>query len=325
MSKPESFHALHRANPRRKPGFQHSVRATADLVSVQIAIADEPLTPTGTLVSHTHLRRRRIHVSLATAGLAAAAIAAVFVVVGSLGGGTSVENARAAVRKAASVTAASAERSGTAVVRIAHDGRPWAGKTVRWNGQDVSIVDDSGPFRSSGRELRVVGGRLYGPDPRGGWIDLGSPESIDPGSGTTPAEHLAAVREDIGGVTLRRITHAMAELTTKRIPDGSVVYRGTVPAVLIARESGFKEGQRIRVFPFGYVAHDEAANPAALLDTSVTVTDGIVRELAVTWGTSASAWTYTVAYSNLGTTPAPVAPKNARPFPDRTPPQPPGP
>jgi hypothetical protein len=40
--------------------------------------------------------------------------------------------------------------------------------------------------------------------------------------------------------------------------------------------------------------------------------DGVVRELAVTWGTGASAWTYTVAYSGLGTTPAPDAPANAR-------------
>jgi hypothetical protein len=39
---------------------------------------------------------------------------------------------------------------------------------------------------------------------------------------------------------------------------------------------------------------------------------GVIREVAVTWGTSASAWTYTVAYSSLGETPAPVAPANAR-------------
>jgi hypothetical protein len=40
--------------------------------------------------------------------------------------------------------------------------------------------------------------------------------------------------------------------------------------------------------------------------------EGIVRQIAMTWGTSASAWTYTVAYSRLGETPAPVAPANAR-------------
>ncbi len=36
--------------------------------------------------------------------------------------------------------------------------------------------------------------------------------------------------------------------------------------------------------------------------------DGVVREIAVSWGT----WRYTVAYSGLGSTPAPVAPADAR-------------
>ena len=67
------------------------------------------------------------------------------------------------------------------------------------------------------------------------------------------------------------------------------------------------------MLPFGYVANDEAADPAARLEAAVTVgADGIVREIAVKWGTSASAWTYRVTYSKLGATPAPVAPANAR-------------
>ena len=114
------------------------------------------------------------------------------------------------------------------------------------------------------RSSCVVDGTMYGVEPATatGSI-LGSPESIDPGSGTTPDEYLAAVREDVGGVTLRRITGGMTGLSTRRLDDGSTVYSGTVAAGLIARETGFKEGQSIRVLPFGYVAHDEAADPAA--------------------------------------------------------------
>ncbi len=68
------------------------------------------------------------------------------------------------------------------------------------------------------------------------------------------------------------------------------------------------------MFPFGYVAHDEAADPSAPLDTAVTVgVDGAVREIALTWGRGA-AWTYTVTYSSLGTAAALVAPANARPL-----------
>jgi len=153
-------------------------------------------------------------------------------------------------------------------------------------------------------------------------VQIGPVSSIDPGSGTTPIEQLGAIREDVGGATLQRIVAAMSGLTTAEQSDGSAVYSGTVAAGQIARETGFKEGQAIRVFPFGYVAHDAAADAASRLDTAVTVgSDGIIREIAVTWGT----WTYTVTYSNLGSTPPIGAPANAKPLRDvlrNTPPPP---
>jgi hypothetical protein len=241
-----------------------------------------------------------------------------FLTIGSPGSG--LPNAAAAVRKAASTSAASAERSGTAIVRMTHGGKLWTAATIRWHDQDLSVSQDA-PLRpgKAGPKLLVVDGTLYGIDPvGGGWFELGSPQSIDPDSGTTPDEYLAAVREDVGGVTLHRIIDNMTGLTTRRLGDGSTVFSGTVPAGLIARETGQKEGQAIRVLPFGYVAHDEAADPAAPLKTAVTVSAaGIVREIAVSWGSGASAWTYTVAYSRLGATPAPVAPANARSLRDR--------
>jgi hypothetical protein len=263
-----------------------------------------------------------VRVSTVGALVAAAAAVAVFLTVGAPGTGPGVANAAAAVRKAATLTAAAAERSGTAVVRIDRNGEAWAGTTVRWNGQDMAKEDMAAAPTVVRRPAKVgsgflvVDGTMYGLDPEdGGWVVLGSPDSIDPGSGTTPDEYLAAVREDVGGATLRRITDGMTGLTTRRLDDGSTVYSGTVAAGLIARESGFKEGQSIRVFPFGYVAHDEAADPAAPLDAALTVgTDGVVREIAVTWGTGASRWVYKVTYRGLGSTPPPTAPAHAKPL-----------
>jgi hypothetical protein len=90
---------------------------------------------------------------------------------------------------------------------------------------------------------------------------------------------------------------AKTGLTTAHQSDGSTIYSGAVAAGQIATETGFKEGQAIRVLPFGYVAHGAAADPSSLLHTAVTVgSDGVIREIAVMWGT----WTYTVAYSDLG-------------------------
>jgi hypothetical protein len=311
MSMSESLEALRRASPRTEAGFNESAAAIAGAVHARLAteVASElrrsPLAPA----------RRFARTSVAGPALAVAAAVAVSVTVALPGGGPGVEDAGAAMRKATTLTAASAERSGTAVVRITRGGELWAGSTVRWNRGDLSVSSDA-PQRAgrTGSELRVVGGTVYGLDPGdGGWVAQGKPENIDPGSGTTPAEYLAAVREDVGGTTLRRISGAMTGLVTRELDDGSTIYSGNVAAGLVARETGFKEGRHLRVLPFGYVAHDEAADPASPLHAAVTVgADGIVREIAVSWGTGTSAWRYAVTYSALGATPAPVAPVNAK-------------
>ncbi len=306
-----SIDALRSSNPRRKPDFERAVHAAAHAVHARLA-------PTASDVSsrlrpHASKRRRYVRASVAGASVAAATALIAFFLVVSPAPGPGVEGAAAAVKKAANVTAASADLSGTAIVRMTHNGDVWAASTIHWHGADIAISQDA-PDRQGrvGSKLLVVDGTVYGIE-AGGWVAQGSPDNIDPDSGTTPDEYLAAVREDVGGVTLRRITNHMAGLTTTELDDGSTIYRGTVEAGLIARESAFKEGQSVRVLPFGYVADDEAADPAAPLDAAVTVAaDGVVREIAVTWGTSGSAWTYTVAYSRLGETPAPVAPANAR-------------
>jgi hypothetical protein len=305
MNTSHSIRALHGANPRARAGFDRAVETAAAEVRAAIAMDDAHAPPPSAFAPRRGLARR-----VAAAGASVVTAGAALLTVGSIGGGTGVESATAAIERAATATAAAAEASGTAQVLMTHNGELWAQETVRWNARDVAITDDS-PVRS-GRKLLVVDGRVYGPDGDGGWLDIGSPANIDPDSGTTPAEHLAAIREDIGGVTLRRFSR-LNGLAAAPLSDGSPVYRGTVAAGLIARETGLKEGQHIRVFPFGYVAHDEAADPSSPLDVAVAVgSEGLVRSIAVSWGTTASAWTYTVTYSDLGTTPAIVAPANAR-------------
>jgi hypothetical protein len=304
----DSFQALRRANPRRHTGFTASVEAAREAVSDRIV--------TASAAEESGRGRSRRFLRPATAGVAVAGVLAAVVAIGDLGGGAGVENAAAAFEHAATVTAATAERSGTAVVRITNGGEEWAGTTIRWNGEDVSIARDH-PSRAGkvGDEMRVVGGILYGLDPNGAWLAMGSPRNIDPNSGTTPAEYLAAVRQDVGGVTLQLFSDGLTTMTAHTRDDGSTVYSGRVPAAVVASETGFKEGQPIRVLPFGYVAHGEAADPAALLDATVTVgPDGAVRELSVAWD---PAWRFTVTYRGLGATPALEAPAGARPLRER--------
>jgi hypothetical protein len=304
MTMSDGLQALRRANPRAMSDLDASVDAVAAAVRSRIEAS-------ATLGRDPAPLRRFGRVSLAGAALVVAAAAAVLSSVGSPGGGGGVESAAAAVQKAAALTASSARESGSAVVRITHDGQAWAGSTISWHDDDLSVRQDT-PGRDGrpGSALLVVGGTLYGVED-GAWVVLGSPRSVDPDSGTTPYEYLAAVREDAGGASLRRIVEGMSGLTRLERADGSVVYRGAVPAGLIARETGFKEGQSIRGLPFGYVVHGEAANPSALLDAAVTVDDDVIREIAVRWD---NGWTYTVTYSGLGATPSPVAPAKAKPL-----------
>ena len=85
-----------------------------------------------------------------------------------------------------------------------------------------------------------------------------------------------------------------------------------VPAGIIAPEAGTKEGVPIRVLPYGYVAHDDAANPDTPVVVRITVgADGTIEELHATWG-GASSWSYRLSFSDLGSTPAPIAPANPR-------------
>jgi hypothetical protein len=300
MSTPESIHALRRANPRNEPGFAETVDTAAGFVRAEIATAGDVAAP-------RRSRRRLLGLSAAAAALVVAAAVIAYSTIGSSG----VQSANAAFEQAAILTAASAERSGTAVVRMTHDGKPWMGNTVRWNGDDIAVKSDM-PDRNGrpGSAMLVVDGVVYGVED-GRWLEMGSPKNIDPDSGTTPGETLAAVREDVGGATLRRITDGMTGLTTRTLADGSTAYSGKVAAGLIARKTGFKDGQVLRVLPFGYVANGEAADATAPLDTTVTVApDSIVRELGVKWGT----WRYTVSYTKLGEAAAVRPPANAIPM-----------
>lgn len=187
MSTSESFSALRRANPRTKPGFSDSVEAAAGAVRAEIGLS-APRVPEG--ATGRPQRRRLVRVSAAGATLAVAAAAAAALTISSLGGSPGVEDAAAAVKKVALVTAASAERSGTARVRIMHGGALWAGKTVRWHGASISISGEPvGPSRRVGDELLVVDGLVYGPDPEveGGWLEMAARPTPTPTAGRLPA------------------------------------------------------------------------------------------------------------------------------------------
>jgi hypothetical protein len=316
MNTSDSMQALRRANPRGSAGFAASVDAAATAVRATISAADAAGDATAPWERDGHPGSRRSRprvraawVSLAAAAAAGVAVAAFLATRAPSGGPSAVATttvpATVTLVKAAEVSGSLADQSGTAVVRLVHNGLPSAASTVRWGGRDLSVS------RSDGEEFRMVGGTFYA-FVEGHWLAFSNPDDLTFGAGTSPGDYLATVRQDAGGTTLHRIVASMTGQTTQHLADGTTVYSGTVPAGAIARTQGYKEGQSIRVLPFGYVAHDEAADPAAPLAVRLTVgADGIIRLISVHWGNTSSAWDYTVAYGGLGHTPAPVAPENA--------------
>src|SRR5262245_56622596 len=160
MSSSPPVDALRKANPRNNARFSEALDASATEVRARIetaVIADRP---------HVRpLRPSRRLLALSAAGALAAAAVGVFLTLGSSDVTPGVEVAAAAIKKAATLTATSADRSGSASVRMTHNGRLWVHKTVRWNGDDVEISDESPRGPSSGLPLLVVNGMMYGHDP----------------------------------------------------------------------------------------------------------------------------------------------------------------
>lgn len=307
---------LRDANPRTDSSFDTAARNLVAGLLDEAASGghDRPPSP------RRRARAPRIIAATATAAGIAAAIAVGISTGGHAGPSRAPAQAPATAQAlvlAAARTAVAADQSGTAEVRISHDGVAWAGATIVWNHGDLAVTKHAPGRGQAGSELRVVNGTVYGQDDHGNWVVEGTPANIDPGSGATPSDYLAAVRADVGGATLQRITGAMQGLTTQGQADGSTVYRGTVAAGLVAQDTGFKEGETLRVLPFGYVAHDKAADPNASLSAAITVgADHVLRSITVWWGVGETAWVYQVTYSGLGATAAPQAPAGARPLRD---------
>ena len=67
------------------------------------------------------------------------------------------------------------------------------------------------------------------------------------------------------------------------------------------------------MLPFGNVAHDDAADPASLIDIGISLRpEGTIGEIHATWG-GESSWSYRLTYSDLGSTAALEKPAKVQP------------
>ena len=213
MTPTHSLDALRRANPCHRPDFAENIgdltRKAATLTSLETSETTESRGP-----SPKPAFRRWPAIGI-PAVATVVALVVTFIAVGSPVGPLAVSPAEA-MQQAVIASASAAESSGTVVLEITQNGDLWVGRTLRWNGTDLSISpNETSPAGKGG--LLVVDGIMYGPNPEvaDGWIEMGSPDSVDPDSGTTPGEYLAAIGEDVGGATMQRITGEMTDVTTQ--------------------------------------------------------------------------------------------------------------
>ncbi|MEZ5126418.1 MAG: hypothetical protein R2826_09245 [Thermoleophilia bacterium] len=313
------IHALRRANPRQSPGFEGRLREAearcAQVIAREEALTDAPdaygaVRPGRSGARWGRWSRSRRFVALAAAAAAVVVAAVTVATVWPHAGGMGVADAYAAVKKAAAVTAASTQQSGTAVVRASQGGVARFAQTARWHDGDLHVTNDTGTQAVS--EWLLVDGHLYFHIPQG-WE---GPNTYPKGWNE---QYLAPTRLDLTGGSLQRITGGMQGVTTASGDDGATVYRGTVAAGVLAARHELRDGRSELVFPFGFIPEDDAPKADAPLDVTLTVgDDGLVRELTASWGAGESAWSYSIAYSDLGSTAPVAAPASTLPTPFAT-------
>jgi hypothetical protein len=320
--------ALHRANPRRQPGFD---RAVAQGRSLHEQIVTSPV-PGGAAGDRAAPRapRTRPGGSAKRLGLyaAGAVIAAVIVaVVLAFGSGdsplVSPAYAAEAVKKAAADTSAAAY-SGVIDTEIVIDGEAQVRTTFAWNGDDVSLVDRN----NTDSEVRYVGGlyfETYGysvaveigdTEHAGQWVHVtGYDHGAQPANAANsaveipnPAQWLAAARTDLTGSGLLALVTGATGYKQSEGADGAVTYAGTTTVAAVqALDLGLSG------LPIASQPSFKVNDPLTKVDIAVTVSDGgLIERLALSWTLDQpgenSHWEYSATYRDLGTAAAIEAP-----------------
>jgi hypothetical protein len=305
MGRDIALQQLHDASPRREAEFD----AWIDSLEVVRKAIRTTGTPARRRVPKSNSQRHRVGLSLA-AGVLGVAIA---VAVGLTLTATTPPSAYAAARKAIAATAAAS--SGTITGSVSHGGASYTLDTTRWNGDAIEVTpgdrSELGPIQA----LMLVNGGAYLQQADGTWLHYASASGVGPKVG--PMVELA--QNNIAGNTADQVLSLAAGITQTTQPDGSTLYTGTIPDTSTDTANNPNDDAILRTItqltngadnvpgaPGGYhdgIHFEMTAGP-----------DGLVRQVRLTYqqqGAGAvageSPTTWTISYSDLGTTP-PIEP-----------------
>jgi len=271
--------------------------------------------------------RRSVRLGIPTLAAVAAATAAI--VLGMTVSAASPSSASAAARRALAATAAAP--SGTMTTTVLHAGVTHTIDASRWNGRDIAFSPGFGPIP----QLLLIRGGMYVQTSGGTWLHYPNASDVAP-KPLGGLEQLA--QATIAATTPQQILALATHVQKTGQPDGTTVYTGTIPASSL--DPGLVPGndaitnmilgaQKRTDMMFGVGRADQRPGASCCqndLQLQMTVgSDSLVSQVSVTFqqqdtGSPAADGTYTwsVTYSQLGSTPPITAPPNSTDVPPGT-------
>jgi hypothetical protein len=312
MRSDTSLHALRDASPRNQPGFDDWIDSF-DSLRTQIPATPVPARRPLPKPRSRHRRAAGLGVTVA------AAVAAVGVVVGLALTAASPPGADAAARRALAATAAAP--SGTMTTTVLHAGVTQTVDAARWNGSDIAFSPGDGPIP----QLLLIGGGMYVQTSDGAWLHYANASDVEP----KPLGGLEQLAQDnIASTTPQQILALATGVQQTAQPDGTTVYTGTIPSSSLdpalvpgndAITSMILGAQKRTDMMFGG-AGGNAPGSSVQNDLQFEMSvggDGLVKQVSVTFQQDGT-YTWSVTYSQLGSTPPITAPASSTDVPPGT-------
>jgi hypothetical protein len=238
--------------------------------------------------------------------------------------------AAAAARRALAATAAAP--SGTVTTTVLHSGVTKTVEAARWNGHDIAYTPGDGPIP----QILLVGGGVYVQTSDATWLHYANASDVPP-KPVGGLEQLA--QATIAATTPQQILALATEVQKTTQPDGSTVYTGTIPAsrldpALVPGNDAITNmilGAQKRTDGMVGVGKGTEQTPGAPccqenLQLQMSVgSDGLVKQVSITFQQQHAsspaldgAYTWSVTYSQLGSTPPITAPTSSTDVPSGT-------
>ena len=307
-----SLHALRDASPRNQPGFDDWIDS---FDSLRTQIPATPVPARRPLPKPKSRHRRGVGLGVTVA----AAVAVIGVVVGLALTAASPPGAEAAARRALAATAAAP--SGTMTTTVLHAGVTQTIDAARWNGSDIAFSPGDGPIP----QLLLIGGGMYVQTSDGTWLHYPNASDVGP----KPLGGLEQLAQDnIASTTPQQILALATGVQQTAQPDGTTVYTGTIPSSSLdpamvpgndAITSMILGAQKRTDMMFGG-AGGNAPGSRVQNDLQFEMSvggDGLVRQVSVTFQQNGT-YTWSVTYSQLGSTPPITAPPSSTDVPPGT-------